>query len=59
MATRRKEQEEKLRVLLAEVEAELRSRGASPEVRKLSLPRQFGPQQPQSELAGSSASMFL
>lgn len=34
---RRKEQEEKLRVLLAEVEAELRSRGASPEVQWLSF----------------------
>ena len=42
MAPRRKEQEEKLRVLLAEVEAELRSRGASPEVRRLSLQRCFG-----------------
>ena len=49
MAPRRKEQEEKLRVLLAEVEAELRSRGASPEVRWLSFQYWIGPRQPQSE----------
>ena len=39
MAPRRKEQEDKLRVLLAEVEAELRARGATPEVRWLSHQR--------------------